>query len=228
MVRQNLLEPLRKINRFSLIMACPEHWRIKRKIARHYDRIARIYNALYGYEQNLKIKEILKNVSVKPSDIVLDVGCGTGLLFEHIADVSGLVVGADISIGVLRRARELIKRRKLERVHLVRADADFLPFKNHVFDKVFAITLLQNMPDPQVTLKEMLRVAKGSSEIVLTGLKKAFAKEYFLRILMEAGLPFLILDTEERVKCHIAICRVEANPPPPAKNINNRIAKIVS
>lgn len=209
-------------------MIVSEHWRIKRKIARHYDKIARIYNALYGYEQNLKIKEILRNVSVELNDAILDVGCGTGLLFEHIADLSGLIVGVDISIGVLRRAKNLIKRKRLDNVHLIRADADFLPFKSHIFDKVFAITLLQNMPDPQLTIKEMLRVAKETSEIVLTGLKKAFARERFSRILMEAGLPFFMVDTEERVKCHIAICRMERNLPIPAKNINNGITEIVS
>ncbi|MEM1508207.1 MAG: class I SAM-dependent methyltransferase [Candidatus Bathyarchaeia archaeon] len=205
-----------------------EYWRIKRETARYYDRIARIYDALYSYEQNLKIKEILKNVDIEPSDIVLDLGCGTGLLFEYIARLSGLMVGVDISIGALRRAKNLVKRSGLNMVHLIRADADFLPFKDHFFNKVFAVTMLQNMPNPQLTLKEMLRVAKENSEIIVTGLKGAFTRELFSRTLAEAGLSFFLADTEDKVKCYIAVCWLGEKRPIPAKNINNGTVEIIS
>lgn len=209
-------------------MVGSEYWRIKRETARYYDRIARIYDALYSYEQNLKIKEILKNVDIEPSDIVLDVGCGTGLLFEHVARLSGLMVGVDISMGALRRAKNLVKRSGLNMVHLIRADADFLPFKDHVFSKVFAVTMLQNMPNPQLTLKEILRVSKENSEIIITGLKRAFTRELFSRTLAEAGLSFLLADTEEEVKCYIAVCWLEGKRSIPAKNINKGTVEIIS
>lgn len=181
-------------------------WRIKRRVIRHYDRIAPFYNALYGCEQSLKIKKILDSLSFSPSEIILDVGCGTGLLFKHLANPVNAVVGIDISRRILKVAKKLAKGSAPNEVLLVRADADFLPFRSGIFDKIFAITLLQNMPDPSLTLNEMARVAKDDSVIIVTGLKKAFSMPLFLKVLRSAGLSFSLLDDEDRVKCYIAIC----------------------
>jgi ubiquinone/menaquinone biosynthesis C-methylase UbiE len=184
-----------------------ECWRKKRRVIRYYDRIARVYNLLYGQEQKLKIIESLKAINLNETDIVLDVGCGTGLLFSHMNGLAGTIIGVDISSGILKAAMKLVKNLDgKSTIILLRADADFLPFKERVFDKVFAITLLQNMPDPALTLSEIARVARANSEIIVTGLKKFFLKEDFLRILSEAGMKPFIIDAGEDVKCYIAIC----------------------
>lgn len=183
-----------------------QYWRLKRKIIRHYDSLSKVYNVLYGYEQSLKIEEALKFVNIGLSDVILDAGCGTGILFKYIFNSAGLIVGVDISSQTLNVARKTLKEMGLDRISLVRADADFLPFKDGVFDKVFAITLLQNMPNPASTVKEIMRVAKNDAEIILTGLKKFFSKESFLKILEESGMSFHLLNTGENIKCHIAIC----------------------
>lgn len=195
-------------------------WKEKRRVIRHYDRLAGVYDLLYGDEQRLKIKEILNAINLSGSDLILDAGCGTGLLFNHIHDLVGAIVGVDISLGSLKVARDLVKRMGLKKVSLVRADADHLPFKDGVFDKVFAITLLQNLPNPVLTLHEILRVSKGDSWIAVTGLKKSFSREVFLEILFRAGMPSSIIECDENIKCHIAICSREAVFP--TKNINMR------
>lgn len=181
-------------------------WEAKRKVARHYDRLAPIYNALYGHEQSLKIKRSLGALEIEPSDVVLDVGCGTGLLFRYIARSVKMVVGVDISLASLRVARGCARDYGLNNVFLVRADADFLPFRSNVFDKVFAITLLQNMPNPSLTLNEIARVAKDGSEMVITGLKKAFSRKFFTEIIEASGVKFSLLDDAEDISCHIAVC----------------------
>lgn len=181
-------------------------WEAKRKVIRHYDRLTSIYDALYGHEQNLKIMKSLSALSIRSSDTVLDAGCGTGLLLEHISDSVNMIVGVDISSAPLKVARTRAKRLGLNNVLLVRADVDFLPFKDNVFDKIFAITLLQNMPNPSLTLCEITRVAKDNSRIVITGLKKAFSREVFLGILGKSYQNFSLLDDAENLKCHIAIC----------------------
>ncbi|MBS7606490.1 methyltransferase domain-containing protein [Candidatus Bathyarchaeota archaeon] len=183
-----------------------QHWRLKRKVIQHYDALSKVYNALYGYEQSLKIEEALKFVNINLSDVVLDVGCGTGILFKHIFNSAGLIVGIDISSQTLNVAKKTLRGIGLDKISLIRADADFLPFKDRIFDKVFAITLLQNMPNPTLTVNEIMRVAKDDAEIVLTGLKKFFSKESFLKILEESGMSFHLLNTGDNIKCHIAIC----------------------
>ncbi len=184
-----------------------ENWKIKRDVIQHYDNLAKIYDTLYGHEQELKIKEILRTLNVRKHDIILDAGCGTGLLFNHIGDLARSIMGIDLSLMTLKIASDRIKERRLNNISLIRADADFLPFKDKVFDKIFAITLLQNMPNPALTIREILRVAKDHSILIITGLKKSFSKRDFSRLLSEANMRYLLIDTGENIKCHIAICK---------------------
>jgi ubiquinone/menaquinone biosynthesis C-methylase UbiE len=81
-----------------------------------------------------------------------------------------------------------------------------MPFPDHIFDRVFAITLLQNMPDPAKTIFEMKRVSKPEAVFVVTGLKKKFTAESFVDLLNRARLKISRLKTDERLKGHIAVC----------------------
>ncbi len=183
-------------------------WKKKRDTIRHYDRLANAYDTLYRDEQNLKIRLALEAIKVGSSDIVLDVGCGTGFLFDYIGNSVDFVVGVDLSLGLLKVAADRYKcQPKMSSICLVRGDADYLPFQKKVFDKVFMFTLLQNMIDPNKALREMVRVAKTGLTIVVTGLKKSFSEEGFNNILIEAGLKSILLISREQAKDVIAVCR---------------------
>ncbi len=171
----------------------------------HYDRLAAIYDAQYAEEQNAKIKAALSSMTLKKDSLLLDVGCGTGLLFEHLLSHAKLVIGLDTSSKILSKAKELVKQ--FPRVCVIRADADHIPIKNEVFDAVFAITLLQNMPKPIRTLQEMKRVSKRHATIVATGLKKEFTQEAFKNLLNEAELETVVMKTNGQLKGYVAICR---------------------
>lgn len=185
----------------------PTAWSEKRGIVRHYDETADAYDSLYREEQELKIKEILKHMAINGSDHVLDAGCGTGFLFEHVHKQFGYLVGVDLSKGLLRIALAHVKQAGTRNVSLVQADVDHLPFKERVFDKVFALTVLQDSSDLNMTLKEITRTTKNDSTLAVTGLKKVFTEERFKQALTEEGLEINVLLTPEQVKDFIAICR---------------------
>ena len=185
----------------------PTAWSEKRGIIRHYDKLANIYDSLYREEQELKIKQILRHMAVHDSDLILDAGCGTGFLFEHVHKQAGYIVGVDLSRGLLRIALSRVEQDAMKNVLLVQADVDYLPFKERVFDKVFALTVLQDSSDLNMTLKEITRTAKNDSTLAVTGLKKVFTAERFKQALTEEGLEINILLTPEQVKDFIAICR---------------------
>lgn len=171
---------------------------------RHYNRIARFYDAQYGNEQELKIEAVLKNLKFDRQKLVLDLGCGTGLLIAKIRDLTRHVVGLDVSKGMLKEAA--LNLSHLTCVHFVLADADWAPFGSGCFDAVFAITLLQNMPNQRRTVQEVKRIAQSEASIVVTGLKKNFSESVFLKLLEGEGLKAKLLKTDDRLKCHIAIC----------------------
>ena len=171
---------------------------------RHYDRQAAIYDVQYLGEQNAKIEGILNNIKFGSNEFVLDLGCGTGFLFQHIAKRVGLLVGIELSSEALREAKKHTKN--MPNIVLVRADADYTPFPDHIFDKVFTITLLQNMPEPTKTIIEMKRIGKPQAVFAVTGLKKKFTTKSFVDLLERARLKVVALNTNQRLKGHIVIC----------------------
>jgi len=174
-------------------------WEEKRRILRHYNRLAMIYDSLYGEEQSSKIDLILKIFRIGCEDVVLDAGCGTGLLLEHIAMRVNHFIGIDFAGEPLKVAKERSCRLGVKhKVSLIRADVDNPPFRDCVFDKVFALTLIQNLSDPYKTLKEMMRVMKDCSQIVVTGLKKRFNKEKFSELIGKTGCEHVFTDGQIR------------------------------
>jgi len=177
-------------------------WSKKRRTMRRYDQSATVYDAQYQEEQEAKIKAALSCLTLEKRNLVLDAGCGTGLLLPHVAEKVKLVVGVDISSSLLREA----KKKEYSNTALIRADMDFTPFLNETFDAVFAITLLQNTPNPHHTLNEMKRVTKQNAAIVLTGLKKAFSRKEFAQLLRAAELETKALKLDENLREYVAIC----------------------
>jgi ubiquinone/menaquinone biosynthesis C-methylase UbiE len=181
-------------------------WDQKRRIIRRYDLTAQMYDERYGEEQEAKYKVAMEGLNVSNSSLILDVGCGTGLFFPFAAEKAKMVVGLDISSKLLAKAKE--RARNLGNVHLVRGDADHLPFKNHSFSVVSAFTLLQNTPKPLITLKEIKRTTKPNGFIVVTGLKKAFSLTKFTQLLKEAGLSPISIGDDDFLKCYVAFVSV--------------------
>ncbi|MEM2129715.1 MAG: class I SAM-dependent methyltransferase [Candidatus Bathyarchaeia archaeon] len=180
-------------------------WRKKQRIIRHYNTLVDTYDTLYKEEQEQKIKHVLSHIQLQSSDLVLDAGCGTGLLFGYIYNQVSNLVGVDLSNGLLKVAMNRIKAYRMKSVSLIRADIDNLPFKEHVFDKVFAFTLLHDFSTIKMTVQEVLRTSKNESTIVLTGLKKVFSKKRFIQALREEGLKFNIIPTPPSVKDYLAL-----------------------
>jgi ubiquinone/menaquinone biosynthesis C-methylase UbiE len=179
-------------------------WKEKRGTIRHYDQQAIVYDVQYLGEQNAKIEDILNSIRLGSNELVLDLGCGTGFLFQHINKRVELLVGIDVSSRVLREAKKRTKN--MPNIVLIRADADYTPFPDHIFDRIFAITLLQNMPNPMKTITEMKRIGKPQAIFAITGLKKKFTTKSFVDILERARLKAVTLNTNQRLKGHVAVC----------------------
>ncbi len=177
-------------------------WNQKRTTMQRYNLTARMYEMRYAEEQAAKYKAALNNLNINGKR-VLDVGCGTGLLFSQITNEAQTVVGVDLSSKLLHQARE--RARKFSNVHLVQADADHLPFTSNLFNVVFAFTVLQNMPNPSETLSEIKRNAQQAASIVVTGLKKVFSLEAFQKLLQDAGLQVVQIEDAEPLKCYVAV-----------------------
>lgn len=183
----------------------PNQWKQKRSAIGHYNQTAETYDEQYMEEQNLKITAALKALPqpINKNAIVLDAGCGTGLFFPHTAQKAKQTVGIDTSANLLKKA----KQKTLPSDALIRADADFLPFRADVFSHAFAFTLLQNTPHPERTLEEIRRVTRINAILVITGLKKHFTQIQFIKLLENTRLETLTLKNDDELRDCVAICQ---------------------
>jgi ubiquinone/menaquinone biosynthesis C-methylase UbiE len=178
-------------------------WNKKRSVKHRYNLTAHIYDMQYAEEQIAKIEAALEGLKMDKHSLVLDAGCGTGLLFSYVADKAKTTVGLDTSRKILLQAKKRAKN--FRGLYLILADADNMPLNGNIFSHVFAITLIQNMPNPAKTLNEIRRVAKDDAVIVITGMKKAFTLEEFEELLHDAGFNVIALK-DEGLKCYVAVC----------------------
>jgi ubiquinone/menaquinone biosynthesis C-methylase UbiE len=168
---------------------------------RRYDLTVGMYDSRYAEEQEDKYHAALANVA--PKGLILDVGCGTGLLFNYISPKAARLIGVDVSKGLLLRARERTKT--LGNVSLIQADADHLPFRDEEFNVVFAFTVLQNMPKPLDTVREIRRIAQVGAVVAVTGLKKTFSVEALVNFLRNAGLHVVSVEDDEKLKGYVTL-----------------------
>jgi len=121
---------------------------------------AAAYERYVGRWSRLFVPVVLQAAQVKPGDRVLDVATGSGeaaaLALNAVGD-SGLVVGADIALAMLRPART---RLNMPAFQPVAADGQALPFPDGSFDAVVCQLGLQFFPDPGRGLKEFRRVLR--------------------------------------------------------------------
>ncbi len=90
---------------------------------------------------------------------LLDVGCGEGVLIQEWAQrLEGRVVGIDLEDDTIQA--EWAKRQAPNLEYRI-MKAENLPFADDEFDVATAIEVLEHVPDPEHTVEEMARVAKG-------------------------------------------------------------------
>ena len=99
---------------------------------------------------------------IKPTDFILDVGCGPGTITADLATLAsqGKVIGCDAVESVLQPAAEYAASKGLTNITFQRVDANILPYDDDSFDIVHCHQVLQHVKNPVAILKEMRRVAK--------------------------------------------------------------------
>ena len=91
---------------------------------------------------------------------VLEVGCGTGLLLERIAEGARRAQGIDISPGML----ELARQRGLS---VDEGSATALPYEDESFDVVYSFKVLAHVRDIETAVAECRRVVKPGGWLFL-------------------------------------------------------------
>jgi len=107
---------------------------------------------------------------IKPSDTILDLGCGVGRFTFRLAKLCRKVYGVDTSRHAIDICKNIATKSNISNVEFEVMDARKLSFNDETFDYVFSITTLQhitNENDLVSAIREILRVLKKNGIAVL-------------------------------------------------------------
>lgn len=96
---------------------------------------------------------------------MLDIGCGTGVDLEALAQRAGHAIGIDRS---LRMASATRTRQHLSPASTAVADGQRLPFASDTFDAAWARAVLIHTEHPQQVVNEIARILKDGGRVVLS------------------------------------------------------------
>jgi demethylmenaquinone methyltransferase/2-methoxy-6-polyprenyl-1,4-benzoquinol methylase len=163
------------------------------EVAAMFDGVAKRYdvtNTVLSFGQDrLWRRATRKALDLRPGQRVLDLAAGTGVSTEELAGSGAYVVGADISLGMLRAGRSARPT-----VALLAGDALALPFAAATFDAVTISFGLRNVHDTGAALAELARVTRPGGRLVICEFShpsnaafRAVYLEYLIRALPEVA-----------------------------------------
>jgi len=133
-------------------------------LPKRYDRLAE----LLSMGQNRRWRaEMVAHVTPGQPSLVLDVATGTaGVALQLAERCGGRVVGADLTFDMLLEGKRRVAARGVDdRIQLVAARGEQLPFPDMTFDALTFTYLLRYVSDPQATLVELARVVKPGGAV---------------------------------------------------------------
>jgi ubiquinone/menaquinone biosynthesis C-methylase UbiE len=145
-----------------------------------YDSSQKFMSALlYGGRDHI-FNSYLRFLEIKPGDSVLETSVGTGLNYRYLPhDVK--LFGLDLSAEMLANCQANLRRWDME-AELFHGNAESLPFSDNSFEVVFHAGGINFFNDKAKALREMIRVAKPGSLILIADETEQHVKDSYEKI----------------------------------------------
>ncbi len=151
-----------------------------RDIAR-FDRWADTYDRSYLQQLVFEPVHEALGLALGPLDalLVLDVGCGTGILTRALARRSARAVGVDPAPRMVAKARE--NRADVSATYVV-ATAESLPFADSSFDAATASFTVHHWRDAGRGIAELARVLRSGGRLAIADMDLPSPARWLLRL----------------------------------------------
>ncbi|HWI17515.1 MAG TPA: methyltransferase domain-containing protein [Vicinamibacterales bacterium] len=131
-----------------------------------YGPLTPIYDVVCGAMLQPGRRRAIAHLNPAPSETILEVGVGTGLDLEAYRSRCR-VVGIDLSLKMMLRAKKRLDREIEPRVDFLQMDAAHLAFPDASFDAVYVPYTINVVPDPVAVGRELVRVCRRNGRIVM-------------------------------------------------------------
>lgn len=145
----------------------------KEQVAQMFDTISGNYDGLnrvisFGIDVKWR-KKVLKMVSEKNPEMILDIATGTGDLAILMTKTNAKkIIGLDISAGMLEVGRKKISQKNLsDKIEMVLGDSENIPYDDNTFDAITVAFGVRNFETLEKGLAEILRVLKPNGIFVI-------------------------------------------------------------
>jgi ubiquinone/menaquinone biosynthesis C-methylase UbiE len=141
-----------------------------KKVAAHYDRVARVYDLRYDTKRGgVYHRHISRHMLdwLPKEGLLLDLGCGTGLFMRRYGELGGTAVGLDISRGMVSAARD-----QAGWFQYLVGTAEVLPFRDRTFDAVSCVLAFSYLERPGDMLREAHRVLRPGGRLAVSTLSR--------------------------------------------------------
>ena len=125
-------------------------------VAHRFSKAAAQYNSIASV-QRIIAKQAIKNLPISLQGKALDIGCGTGIHTQTLANKGAAATGVDIAEGMLAQARKMYSD-----PIFIQGSAVDLPFCDSQFSTVFSSMALQWVSDTGLVANEIARVLEKS------------------------------------------------------------------
>ena len=138
-----------------------------------FDALAAEWDLSFTAEDLERLSHLVDSLGVEAGMDILDLGCGTGVLFDMLrrkVGPDGSITGVDFSLEMARVAH---RNFPFDNVNVVEADVCNLPFHDSVFDMGVSFASFPHFADKQLALKEIDRVLKPQSRLYIIHLQSS-------------------------------------------------------
>lgn len=162
---------------------------IKREVKDAFEKIAWKFNILRRLPWPDLVDFISESnfITAKKIGFILDLGCGNARHIRYIKkkalnDNPLKGVGVDIALKFLKIARKID-----DAIYYVNADANYLPFKNNVFNRILYIAAIHHIPKREMRKQSLLEIERilNPNGIVLISVWRLWQDRFYKYFLNE-------------------------------------------
>lgn len=132
---------------------------------------------------------------IKKSDVVLDLGCGTGSFTVILSKMSKKVVSIDIVKEFVESTKKTVKNNFVENAEVLYQRGDTIPCDDSLFDAVVLVDVLHHVEKIDSFLHEVRRVLKPRGRLLIFEPNKINPVMYMMHYLDENERGLLALGT---------------------------------